>query len=317
MISIYYFLGFFSIIIIYFGLIVRSTHFCILVVGVLYGFFASRTVVEGTDIAVYRNIFLQMQGDNFIPYNYDMLFWILMDIFASMGASFELFYFAVTTIIIVLLLKTAKYFSRTSAHFLAFAALFFVSTAFFFFQQNIIRQGLAAALLAPLFFAPTALLRKKYYFRGVFVPIHFSSVFAFVVRSKFLTALFAGILIWLALSLPLPGDIWIVTKALRLLDKDYSPVIFLLSSVLSFFIYKRSNDTVFLHISICLVVLFFLPYIGYRLLFYLQGPLLLGFVNICSARLILPVALFCYFFGGVIFFMHPSILKLSYVIMDY
>ena len=61
---------------------------------------------------------------------------------------------------------------------------------------------------------------------------------------------------------------------------------------LSIYLFVKRNN-MFLFFGLTLLALSLLPYIGYRLLFYLQGPILLGCVNLNSNYMVLS-GLFIY-----------------------
>lgn len=308
MISVFYILGALALLLLYGMRIARLEHLGIVIVSIAFSVASGLYIAPDTDIAVYNNIFQQMAISGFFAYNNDYLFWGLLYVFAISGLPFEFFYIAICFAINYLVLKNARDYLDNYSRFVSFCAIYFCSTSFIFFQSNILRQGLAFALLSAAFYCRSPGFSKKML---LVLPVHFSAAFVFVYNNLYVMLGAAAVFVLYAIA-PFNLDLWIFDKAQSLSEKtsELNVIIYLVFAGY-FGLFLATGRKEWLGVSLLLVVFMLLPYIGYRLQFYLQAPLIAALCATAPSRAMLPIAILVFVVGGFFVYTNNSVLILT------
>ncbi|MFC3392620.1 EpsG family protein [Aidingimonas halophila] len=280
-------------------------------VSCLWALYSASSIIENTDITAYQNAYHRMSGGEFYTWNHDYVFWVLMYVFARAGLSFSLFYFVIVFFINYFIISTAQRYLSDNNKFYAFVAIFVASSSFVFFQNNILRQGLAFAILLPVILGLTRL--RIYHFLSL--GVHFSSFILIFLRSKKIILAFSIGTVILFFSYSWFSDMfWIAQKTERLMAKDH-PVYYLwLFSSLFFLLmlFRGKLDLWLVSLSIFLLALSLMPYVGYRVSFYFQPLILiLALEKLRLDKISLIIIFFFSLFISFVVYSHSSVMKLT------
>lgn len=280
-------------------------------VSSLWALFSSSSIVENTDITAYQSAYLRMSSGDFYAWNHDYVFWAVMYFFSNLGFPFSFFYFVIVFFINYFIVSTAKKYLLDDNKFYAFVAIYVASTSFVFFQSNILRQGLAFSILLPVVLGVSKL--KTYHF--LTLGVHFSSFILIFLRSKkIVLGMSVGtVLLFLGYSW-FSDTLWIAQKTERLMSKDYPAYyLWLFSSFLMLLmLFKGKLDFWLISLSIFVLALSLMPYVGYRVSFYFQPIILiLALERLRLDKISLIIIFFLSVLVSTFVYTHDSIIKLT------
>jgi len=312
MISNLYYVNFVVVILVVFLSLTRMHVFTVVFPAIIWSFINSFSMVNDTDVAVYKAVYEIMEAGTFYSWGYDFTFWGLMFSFAFLKIDFQIFYFFILLVQNLALFYVARTFLRHDYKYISFLIIYSLSTSFIFFQNNILRQGLAFSLILPVL-----LLNARMRFKWVPVFfIHYSAAIFLIAKNRFATIIFIIVVLLAGLQLNTNySSIWIVKKALRLMDKDYSGIYVLLIGVIMVgmsYIRTITYSGHFKNLGLLVMALAVVPYIGYRFTFYAQPIIILLFLNGIKVREVELLAfMILNLLLGVLIYSHPSILKVT------